>query len=382
MTKDIDINFALRQEPKDAVKYFQDKGYKISWNWQDTLKEAHAKAFTVAKMTDLDLLKDTKEMLQKALKEGWTEKDFQKSASEMFQKRGWWGKQEVLNPSTGKTETVQLGSPYRLRTIYKTNMQTAYMAGRYKNQIENAENMPYWQYIAVMDKRTRPSHSALNGIILKYDDPFWDTCYPPNGWNCRCRVRAVDEAYAQDKKIGTNKKPLLDYGWDYNVGKAWYQPDLNNYDFDIAKDYCKGIITGKPFEYFYNSALGKDLKNCTKNTLPVAVINEQSKNALGTTSQVVQLSEQTLKKQISNHPDITLEMYQALPDMVDNAQLIINLQAEKLVCIEKADKYYLAVIKATKDKKELFLTSFRMTNLEDLKREAKKGEIVKNELFK
>lgn len=381
MSKDIDINFALKQEPKDAVKYFQDKGYKISWDWHDTLKESHAKAFTVAKMTNLDLLQDTKNMLHTAIKEGWTEKDFQTRASEMFKKRGWWGKQDVVNPKTGKTENVQLGSPYRVRTIYKTNMQTAYMAGRYKNQIENADNMPYWMYVAIMDKRTRPSHAALNGTILKYDDPFWDANYPPNGWNCRCRVVAVDDEYVQGKKIGTNKKPLLDYGWDYNVGKAWFQPDLNNYDYDIAKDYCTGVVTGPTFEYFYNSAVKNGPISTEENKMPVAVINEANKKALDTSSQVVHLSGQTLVKQINNHPEITLDMYKTLPDVIDNAQMIINQKGEKLVCIEQDKKYYLAVIKATKNKKELYLTSFRMTNLEDIKREAKKGEIIKNELY-
>jgi len=383
MTKDIDINFALKQEPKDAIKYFEDKGYKISWDWQDTLKEAHAKAFTIAKMTDLDLLQDTKKMLNTALKEGWTEKDFQKKSTEMFQKRGWWGKQEVLNPKTGKTETVQLGSPYRVRTIYKTNMQTAYMAGRYKNQIENTDNMPYWQYIAIMDRRTRPSHAALNGSIYKYDDPFWNTCYPPNGWNCRCRVRAVDEEYTQGKTISTGKSRglLTDYGWDYNVGKAWFQPNLNSYDYDIAKDYCKGVVTGKSFDYFYNSALDDGAASSEENKMPVAVINAQNKTALDTKSQVVHLSGQSLVKQIKKHPEITLDMYKTLPDVIDNAQLIINQKGEKLVCIEQDKKYFLAVIKSTKNKSELYLTSFRMTNLEDIKREAKKGEIIKNELY-
>lgn len=25
-------------------------------------------------------------------------------------------------------------------------------------------------------------------MIFRYDEPFWSSFYPPNGWRCRCRV--------------------------------------------------------------------------------------------------------------------------------------------------------------------------------------------------
>ena len=82
---------------------------------------------------------------------------------------------------------------YRLKTIYAVNMQTSYMTGRYKTQMDNTDNRPYWEYVAVLDSKTRPEHAQLHGLVYRYDDPFWASFYPPNGWRCRCRVNALSD---------------------------------------------------------------------------------------------------------------------------------------------------------------------------------------------
>lgn len=128
--------------------------------------------------------------LDKALSEGKTFKEFQKELKPTLQKKGWWGEQIVVD-TQGNAEKVQLGSMYRLKTIYAVNMQTSYMTGRYKTQMDNVDNRPYWEYVAVLDNRTRPEHAQLHGLIYRYDDPFWASFYPPNGWRCRCRVNAL-----------------------------------------------------------------------------------------------------------------------------------------------------------------------------------------------
>ncbi|MGG7387345.1 phage minor head protein, partial [Escherichia coli] len=84
--------------------------------------------------------------------------------------------------------------PRRLATIYNVNTRTAYGAGRYAQMMNTADLYPYWQYVAVMDGRTRPEHARLHNMVFRYDDIFWQTHYPPNGWNCRCRVRALSAA--------------------------------------------------------------------------------------------------------------------------------------------------------------------------------------------
>jgi len=172
-----DLAFAIGLPPERAIAYFRAKGYAITFDWHELQAEAAAKAFTVAKCTRLDILTDIRDALQKTLDQGMTLKQFQKELTPTLKAKGWWGKQEVVDPRTGEVRRAQLGSPWRLRTIYETNMATAYAAGRYQEQLENADAQPYWMYVAVMDARTRPSHAALNGKILRYDDPFWNSFY-------------------------------------------------------------------------------------------------------------------------------------------------------------------------------------------------------------
>src|SRR5574344_1109991 len=168
----MELKALFKLTPVAAIKYFKSKGNKLSWDWYDLWQNAHRKSFTVAKAMREDILKDIRFSLDKALEEGKTFQDFQKELKPILQKKGWWN-DVMIGDSEGNIEKVQLGSLYRLKTIYSVNMQTAYQTGRYKTQIENTDNRPYWEYVAVLDSRTRPEHAQLHGLIFRYDDPLF-----------------------------------------------------------------------------------------------------------------------------------------------------------------------------------------------------------------
>lgn len=195
-----ELKSLFKLAPSLAIKYFKNKNNKFTWDWYELWQDAHKKSFTVAKVMREDILNDIRSALDKALEEGKTFKDFSKELKPTLQKRGWWGEQIIVDTQCN-AEKVQLGSMYRLKTIYSVNMQTAYQTGRYKTQMDNVDNRPYWEYVAVMDSATRPEHAMLNGLVYRYDDPFWKSFYPPNGWRCRCRVNALSERNITKKKI-------------------------------------------------------------------------------------------------------------------------------------------------------------------------------------
>lgn len=248
------IRARLDLPPAEAVKYFAAKGETLSWDYTDVWREAHTHAFTVAKVTSLEILRTIRVEVEKAIGAGQTFESFRRTLTPRLQDLGWWGRQEVVDADTGEVTQVQLGSLRRLRTIYQTNVQTAYMAGRYQRLLANVADRPYWRYVAVMDSRTRPAHAALNGRVWRWDDPIWQILWPPNGWGCRCRVVALTEAefkalsvplessagYIAEREVQINKNGDVvtvkglryqdaagrdavffpDPGWDYNPGAA------------------------------------------------------------------------------------------------------------------------------------------------------------------
>jgi SPP1 gp7 family putative phage head morphogenesis protein len=184
----LDLTYLFGLAPEKAIEYLTSKGYAITWDWHEMLDAAHAKAFTVAKVMKVDILDDIQAELQKGLDDGISFAEFKKNLIPRLKAKGWWG--EIVNEATGEVANV---GPWRLRTIFDANVQTAYMVGHYQQAIQNTADRPWWMYVAVMDKRTRPAHAALNGLVFRYDDPFWDSHFPPNGFRCRCSVRFLDD---------------------------------------------------------------------------------------------------------------------------------------------------------------------------------------------
>jgi SPP1 gp7 family putative phage head morphogenesis protein len=184
--------------PESALRYFRAKGFKTSFAWQDVWQQEQAGAFTVAKMMQVDLLRDVRAAVDKALAEGQSFQSFREAIEGRLVQAGWWGQAVMEDPITGEEKEVELGSPRRLRTIFNTNLQMAYSAGHWDEIQASKANAPLLVYDAVQDDSTRDEHAAWDGTVLPVDDPWWQTHMPPNGWNCRCGVIQLGEAQAAE----------------------------------------------------------------------------------------------------------------------------------------------------------------------------------------
>ena len=230
MPEAVDLAHAARLPPRDAVEYFRRKGHALSWNWWEVWETAHARAFTVAKAARLDVLSALRGSLDRALAEGHTYRTFARGIEPELRRLGWWGRQMVAGPEG--VEIARLGSPRRLRTIFHVNMRAAHAAARRQAQDANAGSRPFWMYSARLDSRTRPDHAALDGAVFRADDPIWNTHYPPNGWNCRCRVRALTEAQVRarglrvrdSRRDGELRRVMQEVGTNKRTGEVVERP--------------------------------------------------------------------------------------------------------------------------------------------------------------
>ena len=170
----IDSSFNL--QPDKAIDYFEKKKVVRKKEFDQLSTEAKRASFSVSRVYKDDVLNGFKDEIDSALRTGAT----QQQTINKFR--------SILAGASHE----QLGE-FHLETVFRTNMQTAYGAGRRRGLEDVSDAFPFWQYHAVMDDRTRPRHAAINGIILPADNPFWEEHYPPWGFNCRCAVTPTDE---------------------------------------------------------------------------------------------------------------------------------------------------------------------------------------------
>lgn len=222
---------------REAIAYFRQKINLPTRSWTDLWQGMHARAFVIAGAMREELIADLRHAVDRAISEGISLSEFRRQFDEIVARYGW---------------QYRGGRDWRTRVIYDTNLRTAYAAGRYR-QLTDPELLrlrPYWQYRHGGSAQPRPEHLSWDGLVLRADDPWWRTHYPPNGWGCSCYVRPLDEEGLRALgKTGPDQAPPVRYvtrtvqgrrihvpegidpGWDYNVGEAaWgrWDPVLEN----------------------------------------------------------------------------------------------------------------------------------------------------------
>ncbi len=222
---------------EEAVNYFKEKIPMKPSEFYKLAEEYKALAFTVSGYTTAQILNKFYDELLKAIEEGTTMRDFKNNMNEFLEKKGYKG---ITN--------------FQADNIFRMNMQTAYQVGHYKQMTspDVLKYRPYWQYDAVNDKGTRPSHLAMDGRVFRADDPVWDTWYPPNGFRCRCGVRTLSERQVKERGLvveseapraaevdGRFVNVMPDPGFSNNPAKVAFKPDLKDYPEPIKKAFEK-----------------------------------------------------------------------------------------------------------------------------------------------
>jgi hypothetical protein len=249
---------AKRLVPKEALDYLKRKKLRPAFSYKDVWNEEHAAAFTVAKAMQLDVLSDIKKAVEKAVEDGTTFEQFKKDLKPTLMQKGWWGKKDMVDPLTGKTVNAQLGSDRRLKTIYSTNLRSAFQKGQYDRAM-SSDAHPYLMYHLGPSVHHREQHARWNNLIRPKDDPIWNEIFPPNGYGCKCYTTAVSAA--RKERYERDGVPAYDpsTGKTVRVPAQTSAPKMNykNY-FNERKGAMERIPQGITPGFNWNQGLPRD----------------------------------------------------------------------------------------------------------------------------
>ncbi|MCX8665656.1 MULTISPECIES: PBECR2 nuclease fold domain-containing protein [unclassified Gilliamella] len=168
------VNVAYGSLPfKEQIEFFRRKANVPTNSYVDIYNNEHDYAFVVAGANRNALLNDFRAAIDKAISQGTTLDEFRKDFAEIVERYGW-----SYNGSFN----------WRTRIIYETNLNSSYQAGRYQ-QLRDAK-FPYMEYLhSDYVEHPRELHQSWDHLVLDFNDPWWNTHFPPNGYGCQCRVR-------------------------------------------------------------------------------------------------------------------------------------------------------------------------------------------------
>ena len=377
----------------EQIAFFKQKVRLPTARYDELTSQMHDKAFVVAGAMKADLLNDLHKAVLSAIENGEALWQFQKKFDDIFKKHGWTAGAEH--------------SAWRAKVIYTTNLRTSHAAGRWQQMTDPdvLKARPYWQYRHVTLDNPRLNHRRLNNMVLKADDAWWRTNYPPNGWGCKCYVRtlSIDDMIRMGLSVSDtpDMDGFTDNSFNHAHGSTWY-PNLDKYPYAIAKALVAGNMATGVFERWLgriesqmndelikpdyqglnHDQVIKKLRSLDSNeSFSVAVIPPDFVEKLGVNTQVVKLSEyDALKQAYSRKGDAMFEWgdYLAVQQIFDVPQYILKEVSTNgqvmTVWLQHQNKSYMAVLQQTKTGKGLFLKSFRTGKMErEIKRSLKVG---------
>ena len=95
----------------------------------------------------------------------------------------------------------------RAELLLRTHGFQAYQTAAYEVGERQADVFPYLKYQTMEDSKVRPTHAALDGVVLPRNHEFWKTHTPPWDWGCRCQAIPISKDDHEDEVKADAKRP-------------------------------------------------------------------------------------------------------------------------------------------------------------------------------
>jgi hypothetical protein len=209
---------------EEAVSFMKSRIPMTKAEWNALEPKLRFRAFTVARLTQLDYIEAVRGRLVSAIEKG------EGYASTWSDIKAIAAEDGALNFKPGYWENV-----------YRTNTQTAYTAGKLMQFKDNPP--PAWRLLIVDDDRTSDICRGLmrdgkQSLTLASDHPFWETFgFPPYHFQCRTGLQAVykseighDGTIVENpsmKNIRKQFKPMDGFGGNPLDKESWWMMTEN-----------------------------------------------------------------------------------------------------------------------------------------------------------
>jgi len=159
-----------------GVTYLYDKQSMSPQKYASLRDGYRAAGFTIAGQTEMDVLEVARRSVARSLRVGYDADRAGRALNDALRRAGY----EPL-------------APWHAKLVAQMNYASAYGAGSWEmlHDPKLAGIIPAYRYVTMHDNRVRPSHAKMEGFVARRDHPIWDVWWPPNGYNCRCRVMGV-----------------------------------------------------------------------------------------------------------------------------------------------------------------------------------------------
>jgi hypothetical protein len=357
--------------PPEILRYFRDKGLRPAFSWLDVWGEEHAYAFTVAKVQEWKVLAEFKAGIDQALAKGETFATFREAMKQRLTPLGWWGPRLVADQEgQSPAKLVDFSLPRRLQITFQSNMRAARAAGQWQRAQRTKAVLPFLLYVRSVAERKRPEHLAWAGTILPIDDPFWNTHFPPNGWNCKCAVRQIGERERTEKLDApgsqfTDEAPTvversfknrrtgeivripegIDPGWQGNPGKNRASTLLTQFNDSLAAQSPAEIR--RTLQQVWSSPFADAALRMSGKAFLPAGVSRRLMTELGAKSPVVAIANDDAARRVAKH-GLSVADFALLPEMIETAPILPDPRGDqnvRAIVIRSGNKWFRAFVK-------------------------------------